>query len=447
MTILNKKESITLFLGDILAFVMALWVALYLRSGEIPSVILLESFALPFGILFVVWVLVFFIAGLYEKQTSILRKRLPAIILNAQISNMIIAFLFFYLVPIFGIAPKTTLLIYLIVSFWFVVLWRLYGVDFVAKPKKNAALLIGSGSEMKELFDEVNKNNRYNLNFISSVDLNLLDNEGLEEGIIHRVYGGEISTIVIDLNHRKVEPILSHFYNLLFSRVTFIDMNKMYEDVFDRVPLSLVSDSWFIENVSTSPKVMYDTLKRVMDMVVAMVLGVISLVIYPLVWLLIKLDDGGSLFIIQDRIGRDNKKIRIYKFRSMSFNDTSLGSTDNKVTRGGGFIRKTRIDELPQLWNVIKGDLSLIGPRPELPSGVKLYEDQIPYYGIRHLIKPGLSGWAQMYHENHPHHTAAVEQTKEKLSYDLYYLKNRSFMLDIKIALRTIAQLLSRKGK
>ena len=447
MTILNKKESITLFLGDILAFVMALWVALYLRSGEIPSVILLESFALPFGILFVVWVLVFFIAGLYEKQTSILRKRLPAIILNAQISNMIIAFLFFYLVPIFGIAPKTTLLIYLIVSFWFVVLWRLYGVDFVAKPKKNAALLIGSGSEMKELFDEVNKNNRYNLNFISSVDLNLLDNEGLEEGIIHRVYGGEISTIVIDLNHRKVEPILSHFYNLLFSRVTFIDMNKMYEDVFDRVPLSLVSDSWFIENVSTSPKVMYDTLKRVMDMVVAMVLGVISLVIYPLVWLLIKLDDGGSLFIIQDRIGRDNKKIRIYKFRSMSFNDTSLGSTDNKVTRVGGFIRKTRIDELPQLWNVIKGDLSLIGPRPELPSGVKLYEDQIPYYGIRHLIKPGLSGWAQMYHENHPHHTAAVEQTKEKLSYDLYYLKNRSFMLDIKIALRTIAQLLSRKGK
>jgi lipopolysaccharide/colanic/teichoic acid biosynthesis glycosyltransferase len=120
-------------------------------------------------------------------------------------------------------------------------------------------------------------------------------------------------------------------------------------------------------------------------------------------------------------------------------------STDNQITRTGKFIRKTSIDELPQFWNVLSGNLSLIGPRPELPAAVKHYEEEIPYYGIRHLIKPGLSGWAQLYGK-HAHHGADVMKTKNKLSYDLYYIKNRSLMLDLKIALKTIKALLSRSG-
>ncbi len=112
----------------------------------------------------------------------------------------------------------------------------------------------------------------------------------------------------------------------------------------------------------------------------------------------------------------------------------------------GNILRKTRIDELPQLWNVLVGDISLIGPRPELPTGVAIYDKEIPYYNIRHLIKPGLSGWAQIHQENHPHHGAEVNLTREKLTYDIYYIKNHSFWLDIKIALKTIKALLSRTG-
>jgi len=115
-------------------------------------------------------------------------------------------------------------------------------------------------------------------------------------------------------------------------------------------------------------------------------------------------------------------------------------------TRTGRFIRKTRIDELPQLWNVFRGDLSMIGPRPEIPALVKLYEKEIPYYNIRHLIKPGLSGWAQLYHTEPPKFAAQVSETKKKLSYDLFYIKNRSLILDIKVALRTMKILLSREG-
>ena len=103
-----------------------------------------------------------------------------------------------------------------------------------------------------------------------------------------------------------------------------------------------------------------------------------------------------------------------------------------RITRVGAFLRNTRLDELPQLWNVLRGDISLVGPRPETPALVKLYEKEIPYYSIRSLIKPGLSGWAQIYHQEHPHHGVAVSETKVKLSYDLYYIKNRSFCLILK---------------
>jgi lipopolysaccharide/colanic/teichoic acid biosynthesis glycosyltransferase len=212
--------------------------------------------------------------------------------------------------------------------------------------------------------------------------------------------------------------------------------------------LSLIKYSWFLENISLAPKITYDILKRLMDIVIAVPAGLISLIVYPFVYIAIKLEDGGPVFFSQERIGKNGSIMRIYKFRSMYSNDQVdvLRDSKNRITRIGDTLRKTRIDELPQLWNVIKGDVSLIGPRPELPTLVKLYEKEIPYYGIRHLIKPGLSGWAQIYHDNHPHHGAEVAETKEKLSYDLYYIKNRSFILDIQIVLKTVKKLFSIAG-
>jgi lipopolysaccharide/colanic/teichoic acid biosynthesis glycosyltransferase len=116
------------------------------------------------------------------------------------------------------------------------------------------------------------------------------------------------------------------------------------------------------------------------------------------------------------------------------------------TTRLGYWLRRLRLDELPQLWSVVRGQQSLIGPRPERPDYSELYRQQLPYYDVRHLIPPGLSGWAQLYHENHPHFQPALDATAEKLSYDLYYVKNRNFWLDLKIALKTIKVLLSVKG-
>ncbi|TSC68091.1 MAG: hypothetical protein G01um101472_164 [Parcubacteria group bacterium Gr01-1014_72] len=443
MRVLNKKEPLILLLGDIVFFYSALWLTLLMRYGEFPDVVRWREHVVPFSFLCALSIAVFFIAGLYEKHTILFRSKLPTILLNAGVANSILAVAFFYFIPAFGITPKVNLFIYIIVSFLLSLSWRSMSHVFLGARHRQNALLIGSGEEMRELQEEVNGNSRYGMRFISSVDVNKLEGLDFQEEIVKRLYVEEVGIIAVDLRSDNVEPILPHLYNLIFSRVQFVDMHRVYEDIFDRIPLSLVRYNWFLENISVTPRFTYTVLKRLMDIFVSFVLGALSIVLYPFVYVAIKLDDGGPLFLTQERIGRGNHIIHTRKFRSM--NVSNAGGAEH-ITRVGKFLRTTRIDELPQLWNVFRGDLSLIGPRPELPELVKLYEKEIPYYNIRHLLKPGLSGWAQLYHKNHPHYRPDVSETRVKLSYDLYYIKNRSLLLDLKIALKTIKTLLSRSG-
>lgn len=443
MNISTRRSSLLLLVGDLVIFVASLWLTLYFRYFTIPTESAFFAHLVPFSLLFVVWALVFFIFGLYEKQGTIFKSALPGTLVQSQVTNALIATAFFYFIPWYGISPKTTLFLYLFVSLCLILLWRMYGFFFLFQKTREKALIVGSGNEMRELVEEVKRRKNYNIDFVRVIDLDVTTPEhALEEG-----KKDDVTLVVVDLYNDKVQAILPQLYNLLFSRIRFISMDRLYETVFDRVPISTVKHNWFLENISTSPKFVYSALKRFMDIVLALVLGTISILVYPFVALAIKLDDGGPLFITQERVGQNDKLVRIWKFRSMTKNEKDLAKGgNNQITKPGAFLRKSRIDELPQLWNVLKGDLSLIGPRPELPSGVRLYEKEIAYYGIRHLIKPGLSGWAQLYQDNHPHHGLAVEETKQKLSYDLYYLKNRSFFLDINIALKTIKKLISREG-
>src|SRR3989344_2313247 len=376
-----KKEPFVLFVGDVILFVGAIWATLLFRYGELPAFDLFLLHLVPFSFLIVAWILVFLIVGLYEKHTLFLKSRLPATILNAQVGNSALAVFFFYFVDL-GITPKRNLFIYLLISVVCILIWRLSIYPLLGVRRKQNAIIIGSGDEMKELREEVNNNSRYNLKFVSSIDPADLDVLDFNEDVLQRIYDDEISVIAVDLESSKVEPFLPHLYNLIFSKGRFIETHNIYEDIFDRIPLSLVKYSWFLENISFSPKLTYDLLKRMMDITLSFALAVVSLILYPFVIVAIKLDDGGAL----------------------------------------------------------------IGPRPEFPEPVKLYESELPYYNIRHLIKPGLSGWAQIYGE-HPHHGTDVWKTKNKLSHDLYYIKNRSFWLDIKIALRTVKTLFSMAGR
>jgi len=448
MTIVNKREPLLLLLGDIVFFYVALWVTLFVRYIEVPSKDALLAHAVPFSILFFVWVVFFYIAGLYEKHTMFLRNKLPTTILNTQIINSLVAVLFFYAVPLFGIAPKTNLFIYLIVSFGLILLWRLvlFPKIFFQK-KKYAAMLIGSGEELKALKHEVNENSRYGFSFVRTVDVHDLDTIDFKTDILDVVYQEGVALFVVDMKDPAVLPIVPQLYNLIFNGVQFIDKHKVYESIFDRIPLSIIGYSWFIENISSKSHIVYDTFKRIMDVFVASVLGMVSLCLYPFIAFAIWLEDRGPAIIVQERIGQGSCRFFLVKFRSMTRNEDRggwVGETDNQITRVGAFLRKTRLDELPQLWNVLKGDMSLIGPRPDIIGNFELLSREVPYYTIRNVVKPGLSGWAQTHQDVVPH---SIEETKERLAYDLYYIKNRSFILDIKIGLQTIGTLLSRVGR
>jgi exopolysaccharide biosynthesis polyprenyl glycosylphosphotransferase len=442
---LPSMQILAIFVGDIALLYFSLWVTLTLRYLEVPSSVLLFSHTTPFSYLFVAWVLVFYVASLYEPHTVVFKSKIPATILNVQAVNSIIAVLFFYLIPSFGITPKTTLFLYLFVSFIFIASWRIFGVQFLGLRKKERALIIGGGEETKKLYAVVNANPFYPMRFVALLDLDRLGHEEIAESVSQYIQNEHISLVVIDMKNERVKPILPKLYNHIFSDVRFVEQYRIYEDIFDRVPISTIGHHWFLENVSSRAHFGHDLLKRAMDIVLSTVLLIPSLLIFPFVMFAIWLEDRGAFFYAPLRIGRGNLPFRIYKFRTMSVMDEGkqLGANAHQVTRVGRFLRSSRIDELPQLWNVFAGDLSLIGPRPEFPALVQMYHDQIPYYNMRHLIKPGLSGWAQVHHEKPPQ---TVEETKEKLAYDLYYLKNRSFALDIKIALKTLKTLLSRTG-
>lgn len=436
MKFTSKKETFVLLIGDIILFYVALWLTLFVRNLEFPSLYLFSQFLIPFAFIFAIWLVVFYIADLYGKHTSIFRRKLSRVIFNAQVVNSTIAIIFFYFIPYFGVTPKTLLFVDLFISFFLIFAWRSLVVPKLYLNLPEKIYFACSGQEVDEIRQEIKNNPYYNITIADERELKNIKDSG-------------ITSIVVDLYDEDIDQALKNFYSMIFSGVRFIPLTNFYEELFDREPVLSIKEQWFLENISNRPKPVYDALKRLMDIAAASSLGLVSLISYPFVYVLIKLDDGGVIFSEQERIGKDNKIIKMLKFRTMTrANDgAQWGKVENKVTRIGKFLRKTRIDELPQLWNVLRGDISLIGPRPEFADPVALYSQDITYYNIRHIIKPGLSGWAQIRQEGEPHHGIDISETRNKFAYDLFYIKNRSFWLDLSISLKTIKILLMRKGR
>ncbi len=447
-----RNEPLLLLLGDVLVFYIALWVTLFLREFEVPSAEVWTTHAVPFSIFFIVSVIVYFIAGLYDQHTSLVRSKLPSLVAYSQTVTVILAALFFFTVPYFGITPKTILAIFLATSSTFVVIWRLVLTKYVGVRRSRNALVFGSGKEVEQLIRELSVSERYGLYIRQRFDPKDVEvSEEFEEQMLEYIKKKDIAVIIVDSRDKHMVQITPVLYNLLFlhPKLSILDASQLYEDIFRRIPISMLEDSWFITHVTRQPHILYRMYHRALDIVVSLFLGVVLLMLFPIVALLIKLDDKGPLFSFQKRVGKDNQPLHLVKFRTMTVanDDGKWGAQENRVTRVGEFLRVTRIDELPQLWNVLKGGYSLIGPRPEFEKAVQEYAREIPYYNARHLITPGLSGWAQLNHHAHPHHGVDIEETRNKLSYDLYYLKNRSFWLDFEIGMKTIKTLLSAMGK
>lgn len=445
MKVANKREPFLLLIGDIICLGLALWLMLYFRGFNLPSWETFLGHLTPFSVLFLASVIIFYISGLYEKHNSILRSRLTSVIVKSQVANAIVAITFFYFIPYFGITPKTNLFLYLLISILTISLWRLIFYPKLLPGKKRTAVIIGSGSEMEELIQEVNNDPHYDFQFSKIIDLNTTNKITIPDIIKHEVMENEVSMIVIDLDHASIKDVSPKLFDLIFMNVDFVPMYNVYEHVFYRIPYSALKHDWFIEHISSRAKGVYSLGKRLVDILLAGPAFIISLVFYPIIWIAIKIQDGGPLFVTQERLGQSNRKFVIRKFRSMREAKTDdgawVGKDDPRITWIGKIMRKTSIDELPQLWSVLKGDLSLIGPRPDLyDRGVELSQ-QISYYNIRSLLKPGLSGWAQVSQELPPQ---SLEETKLRLAYDIYYVKNKTLLMDFVIVFKTIRSLFLR---
>lgn len=444
MKISQRREAPLLFFGDLFSLSAALFVSMMVRYSEFPGPYLLSIHFVPFSYLFLASTLVFFIAGLYEKHTLVMKESLPATIFYAQVANVILAAAFFFLVPFFDIQPKGFLFIYLLLSVGLVSFWRMYLFPLVSLRSPEPALLIGGGEEAVDIHEEVNGNTRYSVHFRRFYDTNsetALDAHALKSLI--STSGAVL--VVIPFSFFKDAAFANVRVEAMREGVRFIDQADIYEELFDRVSLGSVNEGV----LRPTESIFYSAVKRVMDVALSFValIGLSPLLL--VVAVMLKAGEGRNAFIFQERIGRNNRLIKIIKFRTMLFDDAGdpEQQKQNRVTKLGAFLRKTQIDEMPQFWNVLMGDLSLIGPRPEIPALVAEYEKQISYYAARHMLQPGISGWAQIKHASPPKWKLDVDATRNKLSYDLYYLKKRSIILDSIIILRTVQILLSRAGK
>lgn len=429
----QQTKALIMVFGDGVLLSVSLLLVLIGRYFPFPSDAILAAHLEAFSVLIGIWLVVFFIAGLYERKVLFSRRQIVGMLTKVQAVNTGIAVAFFYLIPFFSITPKTNLFLYLVISFGLIVWWRFLAISLFDSAQPQHAILITTGEEKEKLVDAASTNPRYGISFVRVYDSTTLT-ESTARDITKTMERYDITLVVADTHAKALEPVLSALYGPFVRGIRVIDSHDLYEDIFAAVPLAVLNHRWFFRNISTETHALYGVLKRVMDISIATVLGIVSLPLYVVVYLAMRFTDNGPLFFTQERVGRGGRIMTIMKFRSMK---TDYGG-EASVTRLGKVLRATRIDELPQLWNVIRGDLSLIGPRPEIPSLVKEYKEQIPYYGVRHIITPGLSGWAQLYHENHPHHGSDVRETKVKLAHDLYYIKNRSFLLDLIIALKTV---------
>lgn len=453
----RTRELTLLILGDVILFVTALWLMLVVRYLSLPSLDLFNAHLGPFLILSTVWLFIFYIAGLYDKHTLFLKSLLFTRILNTIVVNGIIAALLFMIIP-FGIAPKINLVIYLLISVVLFTWWRMYIYRFIAPKVKHRAILLASGPEAIELVDEINNNDRYTYSFVRLFDEETArETPDFVEKLLQLIEREKIEIIVANANGDQTAKALPKLFDLAFVsfQLTFLDFYKVYEDTFDRVPLSALRYEWFITHVSQSKSLIYGVVKRIIDILGSIILGLIFAILLPFIYVAMRIEGKGDLFIKQERIGQFNKPVTIYKVRTMTENRSASAtwavedvSQGNTITKVGAVLRKLSIDEIPQVWTILKGEMSLIGPRNDIKGLWERCAAEIPYYNIRNFVKPGVTGWAQTHQQYMGSNISpqSMDETKLRLSYDLYYVKNRSILLDVTVALRTFKTLLSRFG-
>ncbi|MBI2121710.1 MAG: sugar transferase [Candidatus Sungbacteria bacterium] len=460
----NRIKITLLILGDFLTLWGTLILILFLRYHADQDFDLQKMFQIhvaPFTLVFAAWLVLFGAFGLYDIRTLGLvtirdARRLLLRMTEAMAFNTASAIIIFYLIPAFEIEPRRNLFLVVLGSLFFIFTWRCLINLFITKAKPLPIAFFGINKEVVELADWLLKNpqlGRKPAAFISANSEDTLRPLPLPvfthtQDMQHLARDLALDAIIITREIKENKTLTRALFQMIPLGVGITEFTAFHEMLTGKIPLSLIGEVWFLENLAGSQKDIYEFFKRVLDIGLAILLGIPFLVLLPLTAIFIKINSPGRIFFRQKRVGKNGKEFFLIKFRSMVQTAEKLGgfkneSEDRRHTGVGKFLRKIYIDELPQIINVLRGEMSFIGPRPERPEYVRELKEKIPFYEMRLLVPPGITGWAQINMEN----DASVEDAPEKMQYDLYYIKNRSFLLDILVALRTIFIILRRPGR
>jgi exopolysaccharide biosynthesis polyprenyl glycosylphosphotransferase len=463
-----------LLAGDVVmfGFSVSIGFALSRKTIEMPW-FFIDLFLLPLILMGFIYVVVLYVANLYDHYQDFRRRENGSqIILASFIGTMVVVITFTF--PARQVIGRGFVEWQGVAFVWLLVLWR-YAFSAIALPLRlqRKVLILGAGGagqEIREIIQQHENSGMVVAGFLDDqpqtpgaglASAPVLGNTGQIGEVINQY---KIGMVVVATTHNQSAGLLTNLVRLSFLGVQVIDMPSLYEFLAAKIPTDHISGVWLQVHILNRTKVYYRHFKRLTDLGLAAVGLALTWPLWVFIAAAIKVDSRGPVFFRQERLGKDSKPFHILKFRTMIPDAESAGPQfacrgDPRITRVGRILRKWRLDEMPQLYNIVKGEMSFIGPRPERevfarefqqlvpdlreerraanPQGVRVlrgYRERLLYYSYRLLVKPGITGWAQVNHS----YAANLNETKEKLQYDLYYIKNMSWVLDLAILLKTI---------
>jgi len=443
-----------LLLGDVFLISLAIVAAIGFRVGFGWKALLYYSIG-PASTL-VLYPLALYIFDLYNVERVFRSWETTFRSAIAVALGTFLAVSVFYAAPL-GPYGRGVMVIEASLAWYFLNLWRWsYGIVFQKTGSKVPTLILGAGFCGRTICRLLRSPlSPYEVKGFLDDNLDEIDSErypavmGRCDQLLTVAAGTGAHTVILAIPKNRSVRLIRTILDARLKGIDVRDMADVYEALTGRIPVRGIADQWllFAEGFYLLRADYVQKLKRLVDFLAS---GLILLFMSPVIAvavMAIKLDSPGPVFYTQERVGKDRQVFTIYKFRSMECTAETgearwAAVKDPRVTRVGKVLRLTHIDELPQIWNIFRGDMSLVGPRPERPEFGDLLENELPYYYVRHTVKPGLTGWAQINYR----YGASVEDAHIKLEYDLYYVKNMSVFLDLKILLRTVGVVLLKDG-
>lgn len=431
---MNLHRKTVLFLGDTLAVGVA-FIAVLLRQGKLSFLLSVFTENIwAFLFVSIITFLMIYAFDLYDFRFIRIASenlwRLAGVVLLSPIISVI----FFYTLNVFHVTPKTNLAVFFAVFTIMFILWRRAFFRIFSTSFQNKTVVWGSSLIADQLFTEMTLNpHRGYQPFLLVRDTDALTN-ALEKNDFH--------VLIIEESFQLPD----HLIEIIFKKkITTLSLLSTYESILQKVPVASVDETLFIQNIQHR-KSISKFLYRVFEYSAVIIILIIASPFLLVAAIAIKIEDGGSFFYKQARMGYLGEEFMLYKFRSMTEEhrrkDTGTDWTtknDARITRVGKILRVLHIDEIPQMINVLKGDITLVGPRPDVMRVELDLKNTVPHYHLRHIVKPGFTGWAQIKYRAPNNHEAFIE----RFEYDMYYIKHQEFFFDIGIMIRTLQIILS----